>query len=145
MVKLEVRFKSSIMTIGKLAEQSGVPASTIRYWERIGVLPQPARVSHRRRYSAEAVHRLGVLRLAQACGFHLPEMRQLLHGFGEGIGPSKRWQELARRKQVELNSRMAQLLAMRRLLDRVAQCRCPDLLDCGRRFAEKMPKRLGRN
>jgi len=131
------------MTIGKLAEQSGVPASTIRYWERIGVLPQPARVSHRRRYSAEAVHRLGVIRLAQACGFHLPEMRQLLHGFGVGIGPSKRWQELARRKQVELNSRMAQLLAMRRLLDRVAQCRCPDLLDCGRRFAERNAQAIG--
>jgi DNA-binding transcriptional MerR regulator len=134
MVKLEVRFKSSIMTIGKLAEQSGVPASTIRYWERIGVLPQPARVNRRRRYSTEAIHRLGVLRLAQACGFHLPEMRQLLHSFGPGVAPSKRWQELARRKQVELDTRMAQLLAMRGLLDRVVQCRCPDLIDCGRRY-----------
>jgi len=123
------------MTIGKLAEESGVPASTIRYWERIRVLPQPARVNGRRRYPPEAVYRLAVLRLAQACGFHLPEMRQLLHGFAEGIAPSSRWQELARRKQGELDSRMAQLLAMRRLLDRVVQCRCPDLTECGRRFA----------
>jgi DNA-binding transcriptional MerR regulator len=91
----------------------------------------------RRRYSPDAVHRLAVLRLAQACGFHLPEMRRLLHGFEAGVAPSSRWQELARRKQAELDSRMAQLVEMRRLLDRVVQCRCPDLIDCGRRFAAR--------
>jgi len=123
------------MTIGKLAEESGVPASTIRYWERIRVLPQPARVNGRRRYPPEAIHGLAVLRLAQACGFHLPDMRQLLHGFAEGVAPSGRWQELARRKQAELDGQMAQLIAMRRLLDRVVQCECPDLTECGRRFA----------
>ena len=37
------------MTIGELAAQSGPPASTIRYWERIGVLPKPPRVSGQRR------------------------------------------------------------------------------------------------
>jgi MerR family redox-sensitive transcriptional activator SoxR len=135
MVKLEVSFKSSTMTIGKLAKESGVPASTIRYWERIRVLPQPARVNHRRRYPPDAVNSLAVLRLAQACGFHLPEMRRLLHGFAAGVSPSSRWRELARQKQAELDTRMAQLLAMRRLLDRVVRCRCPDLNECGRRFA----------
>src|SRR5712672_3640372 len=114
------------MTIGKLAEQSGVPASTIRYWERIGVLPRPARVNRRRSYSPDAIYRLSVLKLAQACGFHLPEMRRLVHGFEADIAPSKRWQELARQKQAELDSRMAQLQEMRRILDRVVQCRCPD-------------------
>src|SRR5580704_10651082 len=106
------------MTIGKLAEESGVPASTIRYWERIRVLPQPARVSGRRRYPPDAVHRLAVLRLAQACGFHLPEMRRLLHGFAEGVAPSSRWRELARQKQAELDTRMSQMLTIRRLMDR---------------------------
>jgi len=125
------------MTIGKLAEQSGVPASTIRYWERIRVLPQPPRVNGRRRYSPDAVHRLSVLRLAQACGFHLPEMRRLLTGFDPGVAPSTRWQELARQKQAELDSRITHLLEMRRLLDRVVKCQCPDLTDCGRRFAAR--------
>jgi MerR family redox-sensitive transcriptional activator SoxR len=125
------------MTIGKLAEESGVPASTIRYWERIRVLPQPARVNGRRRYPPDAVDRLAVLRLAQACGFHLPEMRRLLHGFGADVAPSGRWQELARRKKAELDGRIEQLIEMRRLLDRVVQCRCPDLTDCGRRFAAR--------
>ena len=82
------------MTIGELAAESGMPASTIRYWERIGVLPKPLRVSGQRRYAPDAVQRLAVLRLAQACGFHLDEMRHLLHGFGVGVKPPRRWQEL---------------------------------------------------
>lgn len=78
--------------------KTGVPASTIRYWERIGVLPAPARVSGQRRYTTESIHRLAVLRLAQACGFRLDEMRQLIHGFGSDTAPPRRWQKLARKK-----------------------------------------------
>jgi DNA-binding transcriptional MerR regulator len=120
------------MTIGELAAKSGTPASTIRYWERIGVLPKLVRVSGRRRYSADAVERLAVLRLAQACGFRLDEMRHLLHGFGVGVTPPRRWQELALRKQHELDVQIAQLKAMRRLVDRVLQCQCLQLPECGR-------------
>src|SRR5436190_8673968 len=107
------------MTIGELAAESGMPASTIRYWERIGVLPKPARRSGQRRYSPDAVQRLAVLRLAQACGFRLDEMRHLLHGFGPSVKPLRRWQELAQRKQQELDEQIARLKAMRRVVDRV--------------------------
>ena len=69
------------MTTGELAESTGLPPSRIRYWEKIGVLPKPSRISGRRRYGADAVHRLAVLRLERACGFRLDEMRHLLHGF----------------------------------------------------------------
>jgi len=120
------------MTIGELAGEINIPASTIRYWERIGVLPKAARVSGQRRYSPDAVHRLAVLRLAQACGFRLDEMRHLLHGFGTGVTPPRRWQELARRKLQELDEKIAQLNAMRRLVDRVLQCQCVELAECGR-------------
>ena len=126
------------MTIGKLAEESGVPASTIRYWERIGVLPTPQRVNRWRYYPGDAVYRLAVMRLAQTCGFRLPEMRQLLHGFAPGVAPSARWEELARAKQRELEVRMAQLSTMRDVLDRVQRCQCVDLIECGRRFASKI-------
>jgi MerR family redox-sensitive transcriptional activator SoxR len=120
------------MTIGELAAESGTPASTIRYWERIGVLPQPVRVSGQRRYSTDAVERLAVLRLAQACGFRLDEMRHLLHGFGVGVTPPSRWQKLARRKQHELDLQIARLKAMQRLVARVLRCQCVELQECGR-------------
>jgi MerR family transcriptional regulator, redox-sensitive transcriptional activator SoxR len=126
------------MTIGNLAAESGMPASTIRYWERIGVLPKPLRVSGQRRYGPDAVQRLAVLRLAQSCGFHLDEMRHLLHGFGVGVKPPRRWQELAQRKQQELDEQIARLRAMRRVVDRVMQCQCLDLSECGRIAASVM-------
>src|SRR6185436_15983148 len=120
------------MTIGELSAAGGVPASTIRYWERIGVLPKPARSSSQRRYGPDAVNRLAALRLAQACGFHLDEMRHLLHGFDPGVRPPRRWQELALRKQQELDDQITRLKVMRRVVDRVLNCRCTELTECGR-------------
>lgn len=122
------------MTIGQLSETTGVPASTIRYYERIGLLPEPVRVSGKRRYSPDAVHRLAALRLAQACGFRLDEMRQLLHGFGASLASRRRagWRTLAGQKRAELDAQMARLRAMRRLVDRVVECRCVEMSDCGR-------------
>lgn len=126
------------MTIGELAAQSGMPASTIRYWERIGVLPKPIRISGQRRYAPDAVQRLAMLRLAQACGFRLEEMRHLLHGFPAGMRPPRRWQELARRKRQELDEQIVRLKAMRRVVDRVMHCQCVDLSECGRIAASVM-------
>ena len=79
-----------------------------------------------------------MLRLAQACGFRLDEMYHLLHGYGSGVTPPRRWQELARRKQQELDEQIARLKAMRRVVDRVLQCRCVDLPECGRIAASVM-------
>ena len=131
------------MTIGKLASESGLPASTIRYWESVGVLPKPARISGQRRYSADALEYLAVLRLAQACGFRLDEMRSLLHGFQSSTSASQRWTNLARRKRHEIDEQMARLKAMRRLVDRVLQCKCADIRECGpiaTSVLEKAPK-----
>jgi MerR family transcriptional regulator, redox-sensitive transcriptional activator SoxR len=137
-LKLTSSQEEFVMTIGELAAESDIPASTIRYWERIGVLPKSARVSGQRRYSPDAVDRLAVMRLAQACGFRLDEMRHLLHGFGPGVTPSRRWQELASRKQHEIDGQIARLKAMRKVVDRVLHCQCVELQDCGRLAASVM-------
>lgn len=82
------------MTIGELAAESGVTPSIIRYWERIGGLPQPVRAKGQRRYAPDAVHRLALLQLAQACGFRLEEMRHLvrtpLYTEPDGGDPTRR-------------------------------------------------------
>src|SRR5438270_9680654 len=102
------------MTVGELAAKSGTPASPIRYWERVGVLPKPDRVGGKRRYSTDAVERLSISRLAQNCGFRWDEIRDLLYGFEPGVKPQHRWQRLACRKQQELDAQIARLKAMRR-------------------------------
>lgn len=126
------------MTIGELSASSSIPASTIRYWEKIGVLPEPVRISGQRRYSIDSLHRLSVLRLTQECGFRLDEMRHLLHGFDPGVPASSRWKEVAVRKQQEIDEKISQLKAMRKLVNSVANCRCADLTQCGRIAASVM-------
>lgn len=119
------------MRIGELAAASDLPTSTIRYWEPIGVLPEPTRVSGQRRYATDAVHFLA-LRLARACGFRLNEMHHRLDRFDSGVSASDRWRTLTQKKLQELDLRLAQLKAMRRLVDPVSGRKCADLSDCGR-------------
>ncbi len=120
------------MTIGELSQTSGVPASTIRYYERIEILPVAGRVSGKRRYAPDAVDRLSVLKLAKACGFRLDEMRLLVSGFCSGTSPSRRWRKLASDKQLELRAQVVRLSAMLNVVDRVLRCECADLEECGR-------------
>lgn len=127
------------MTIGKLAAESGLPASTIRYWERIGLLPNAPRVNGQRRYRPDAVDSLAVLRLAQSCGFSLKEMRHLLNGFRPAVPASRRWQELAQKKMCELDEQLRRLETMRQMVDRLRHCQCADLSDCGRLAGRVMP------
>lgn len=119
------------MTIGEPAGATGVPASPIRYCERIGVLPKPRRGGNQRRYDSDVLHRISVRRLAQDCGFRLPEMRHLFHGFSAEIPASERWQPLARRKQLELDNHVERLRPMRQRWEQGQQCRCLELVDCG--------------
>jgi len=120
------------MTIGELSAKSGVPASTLRYWERIKVLPRPMRASGRRRYQPEAANMVAVLRLAKACGFTLVEMRRLVNGFRPETPASERWRASIRERQKTLERQIAQLEAMRRLLNSVQRCQCLDWVECGR-------------
>lgn len=130
------------MTIGRLSLESGLPPSTIRYWERIGVLPKPHRVSGQRRYTRESLQRLAVLRLAQLCGFRLEEMRELVHGFQGDDSPSSRWHSLARLKEVEIDQQLARLRAMRRVVKSVMRCKCLNWAECGRIAASVVTKGL---
>lgn len=125
------------MTIGELASASGVHASTIRYWERIGLLSSPPRVRGRREYGPSAVHSIAVLRFAQGCGFRLSEIDHLLRGFQPGVTASQRWEEMAQRKRRELRTQIARLNGMLDLLDGLRRCRCGHLRDCGGIFLNR--------
>src|SRR3989442_829672 len=73
-----------ILTIGEIATRAGVRTSSIRYYESIGVLPEPERRNGQRRYGPEAVERLKVIAVAQQAGFSLSEIGELLASSDEG-------------------------------------------------------------
>jgi hypothetical protein len=63
-------------------------------------------------------------------------------GFSPGIQASRRWQELAQRKRLELEEQITRLKTMQRLVDSVLQCRCIELEECGRMAAAVMEAAL---
>jgi len=118
------------LAIGEVAEQTGIPPSTLRYYESAGVLPKPRRVGGQRRYDPTVIRLLALLRFAQQAGFTVAEMRTLVQGFGPETRPSERWAILARKKLTELDEVVARARRMKRLLEVGLRCGCLRLEDC---------------
>ena len=120
------------LTISEVAQQVGLQASAIRYYERIGLLPPAQRVSGQRRYDSTTLYRLAI-QWARRLGFTLDEIRQLFFGFRNVTRASQRWQTLSRKKLAELDGLMDGIKTVRRLLKKMMQnCRCDTLEQCGK-------------
>jgi MerR family transcriptional regulator, copper efflux regulator len=110
------------MRIGELAEQSGVPTKTIRYYEAIGLMPPPERTaSGYRDYEEEAVVRLRFIRTAQSIGLALGEIREIVAFRDRGETPCRYVGALIERHASQLGERITALKAMRRDLERLAR------------------------
>jgi DNA-binding transcriptional MerR regulator len=118
------------LTIGALAARFGLKTSAIRYYERVGVLPQPARESGQRRYGPDAIRRLEVLEIAKRAGFSLDETRVLLQGAEAGTPAFESLRALAARKLPEVEALIARAQAMRDWLLIANDCSCTSLDVC---------------
>jgi MerR family transcriptional regulator, redox-sensitive transcriptional activator SoxR len=116
--------------IGDVARRAGVEPSAIRYYERIGLLPEAERVSGRRRYDESVFDRLAAIDVAQRAGFTLAEVRTLMSGFSESAPPSERWRRMAQRKLPEVEALIERAVLVRAWLEAASDCRCPTLDDC---------------
>lgn len=121
------------MTIGELAQRTGLKPSAIRYYEQAGLLPKAPRQSGRRVYAEPMLKRLEVIDYAKQSGFTLEEIRRLLHG----APVSARWQALVAGKLADLDAQADRIVRMRTMLERIAKCRCVDVEECGRILMEK--------
>jgi MerR family redox-sensitive transcriptional activator SoxR len=127
------------MRIGELSRRSGVPASALRYWEQVGLFPRVPRVSGRREYGDDSLRRVGLLLLAQECGFTLAETRRLFSPGLDGRPPSARWEMLADVKLAEIERVERLLQQMRSALESVRSCHCVDLDTCGALALQELP------
>lgn len=123
------------MTIGELARRAGLATSAIRFYEKAGLLPAPARSNGRRVYSSEAVQQLVIIGFAKNTGFTLPEIKLLLRGFPERTPASARWKRLAKGKIAEMEAAIAKARAMKEMLESIMGCRCRKLEQCAQGFA----------
>ncbi|HWB51266.1 MAG: helix-turn-helix domain-containing protein [Caulobacter sp.] len=109
--------------IGELSRRTGCNIETIRYYERIGLMPAPPRRGRYRSYGADDVGRLGFVRRARELGFTLDEVRALLGLAGGGHASCAEVRNLAASHLKDVRTRIADLKRMERVLaDSVRAC-----------------------
>jgi MerR family mercuric resistance operon transcriptional regulator len=109
--------------IGEISAASGVHIETIQYFERIGLMPKPARAANgRRRYDVHAAHQLAFIRRSRALGFSIAEIRALI-GLSNGRGRCADVHSLTAKHLGEVRRKIADLKKMERTLAKAAQ-RC---------------------
>ena len=121
-----------MLTIGKLGEAAGVKVPTIRYYEQIGLLPEPERsAGNQRLYGPTALDRLAFIRHARALGFPLEAIRDLL-SLSDNPGQSCAAADvIAKQQLIAVNARIARLTALQSELERmITQCAQGTIADC---------------
>lgn len=119
-----------MLTIGQVAHQAGLRTSTLRYYEDIGLIPPPVRISKQRRYDESVFQRLALIKLAQMAGFTIAQIHTLLNGFPENTTAGERWRELSTPKLAEVHVLMQRLQEMQDTLEKTMKCECPTLHEC---------------
>jgi MerR family transcriptional regulator, copper efflux regulator len=124
--------RAGFLNISEAAEQSGVSAKMIRYYESLGLLPEARRTAAGYRiYDAREVHTLRFVRRARDLGFSIEEIQHLL-GLWQNRGRSSRdVRKVAQQHLADLDRRIAELQTMRRTLQQlVDHCHGDQRPDC---------------
>jgi DNA-binding transcriptional MerR regulator len=118
--------------IGELARVTGCKVQTIRYYEEIGLMPEPARtVGNQRRYDQRHVDRLAFIRHSRELGFSLDAIRELLSLSDRLEQPCDAVDRLARRQLEQVERRLARLTMLKSELERMLeQCAGGRIRDC---------------
>jgi MerR family transcriptional regulator, redox-sensitive transcriptional activator SoxR len=115
------------LTIGEVAREAGVAATTLRYYEQIGLVPAPARLGGQRRYDRSVLTRLEVIGLCKSAGFALEEIQLLFADDATGRPASR---ALAEAKLGEIDAQMASLARARAVIEWGMRCTCPSIDAC---------------
>jgi len=124
--------QDGMLTIGTLAKAAGTKVETIRYYERIGLMPKPARTAgNYRAYGSDHGARLCFIRRSRDLGFSIQQVRALLDLADQRDRDCAAVDGIAREHLVEVERKIADLNALRRELRNViGQCRHGTIAEC---------------
>jgi DNA-binding transcriptional MerR regulator len=115
-----------LLSIGELSERTGVPASTLRYYDDLGLVRPAARASGRRRYAASAVRDVSVILFLREIGFSLTEIGRFIGGERQST------REMIDRKLAELTEQQHRIEVARTALEHGRQCPASEPMKCSR-------------
>ena len=125
-----MRTTRRMMPIGTVAERYGVPATTLRYWEQIGLLPAQERTGGQRRYDLDAIRRIKFIRMASRAGLSLADIRTLLAGHLDRSPTFTDWAAAARDQLAAIDARIADLDQLRATIEECLACGCQHARRC---------------
>jgi len=114
------------MKIGDVSTKLGMPASTIRYYEKIGLIDPQRRVSGRREFDDRALFALKFVRLSQAAA----ETKTLMAAYTDNPSPAGVWQALAEGKRTAIRTQIKEFRQMDCILTELLSCKCKSLTEC---------------
>ncbi|MEM7239831.1 MAG: redox-sensitive transcriptional activator SoxR [Pseudomonadota bacterium] len=119
------------LSIGQLAERTGLAVSAIRFYEEKGLVTPIRNAGGQRRFLRSDIRRLSFVMIAQRLGCAITEIAELLDGLPDGRTPTKRdWARISRAFRAMLDERIAMLERTRELLDGCIGCGCLSLQTC---------------
>ncbi len=123
---------SRALPIGEMSRRTGVNIETIRYYERIGIMPRPDRTQGgHRAYDADQLKRLAFIRRSRELGFSLGEIRALLDLVDAGAATCAEVHQMTTRHLADVRRKIADLRRMERVLkDMAAQCSGGEVPEC---------------
>lgn len=119
------------LTVGQLAERSGVAVSALHFYERKGLISSRRTTGNQRRYRRDALRRVALIRIAQRVGISLAEVGEALASLPENRTPNRAdWERLSRRWHDDLEARIADLQRLRDRFTGCIGCGCLSLDRC---------------
>ena len=119
------------LSIGQLAERTGLAVSAIRYYETQGLVSPERNAGGQRRFLRSDIRRLSFVQIAQQFGFTIGQIREQFAALPDGRTPTKQdWTRISRSFRAELDQRIETLTNLRNNLDGCIGCGCLSLRKC---------------
>ena len=123
--------ENSNWTVGKVAQRCGVNISTLHFYEQKGLIRSWRNAGNQRRYKADVLRRVSVIKAAQKMGISLEDIKQAFAALPDQRTPTVNdWKKLSSRWQGELNARIAYLERLRDSLTGCIGCGCLSMKNC---------------
>jgi MerR family redox-sensitive transcriptional activator SoxR len=119
------------LAVGEIAKRSGLPVSTIHFWDSKGLIRSERSEGNQRRFARSELRRIAVIKIGQRAGISLGEIREVLDTLpADRAVTARSWAALSNRWKRNLDDRIARLTALRDRLGQCIGCGCLSLNKC---------------
>lgn len=119
------------LTVGEVAERSGVAVSALHFYEKKGLIQSSRSAGNQRRYHRDVLRRVAVIKVAQRIGIPLAEIAEALAELPDGRSPTARdWKRMSAKWRIHLKERINDLTVLRDQLNECIGCGCLSIKAC---------------